>query len=138
MTLGEGAGLIQTALNAQKVVAVPLVDWNSRGMHAARLTSLDPEALIVGQHGVRTPRVIEAIPIESLDVIIVPGLAFDATGRRLGRGGGFYDRFLAMLPKSAWTIGLCFESQIVPHIPAEPHDSRVRFIATESRLIDCG
>ncbi len=55
------------------------------------------------------------------DLIVVPGMAFDAAGHRLGRGKGYYDRFLAQHPE-VYTIGLCFDFQILPEIPSEPHD----------------
>lgn len=55
------------------------------------------------------------------DLIVVPGMAFDRQGSRLGRGKGFYDRFLAKHPKTP-TIGLCFDFQVVEYIPKEPHD----------------
>ena len=55
------------------------------------------------------------------DLIVVPGMAFDAAGHRLGRGKGYYDRFLAQHP-GVPTIGLCFDFQLLPEVPAEPHD----------------
>lgn len=55
------------------------------------------------------------------DLIVVPGMAFDNEGHRLGRGRGYYDRFLAQHPH-AYTIGLCFDFQLVPEVPSEPHD----------------
>lgn len=55
------------------------------------------------------------------DLIVVPGMAFDRAGHRLGRGRGYYDRFLAQYPQ-VYTIGLCFDFQLLPEVPAEPHD----------------
>ena len=55
------------------------------------------------------------------DLIVVPGMAFDRAGHRLGRGRGYYDRFLARHPQ-VYTIGLCFDFQLLPEVPAEPHD----------------
>ena len=55
------------------------------------------------------------------DLIVVPGMAFDAAGHRLGRGKGYYDRFLTQHPQ-VHTIGLCFDFQLLPEVPAEPHD----------------
>lgn len=55
------------------------------------------------------------------DLIVVPGMAFDREGHRLGRGKGYYDRFLAQHPQTP-TIGLCFDFQLVPEVPCEPHD----------------
>ena len=63
------------------------------------------------------------------DLIVVPGMAFDKEGHRLGRGRGYYDRFLAQHPQSP-TIGLCFDFQLVPHVPSEPHDRPINEILT--------
>ena len=74
------------------------------------------------------------VPSE-LGLILVPGLAFTRDGHRLGRGGGFYDRFLSRLPASTSKLGVCFDRQIVESLPAESHDQLVDAVATESGLI---
>ena len=61
------------------------------------------------------------------DLIVVPGMAFDPEGHRLGRGRGYYDRFLAIHPE-VYTIGLCFDFQLVPVVPSEPHDHPINEI----------
>ena len=61
------------------------------------------------------------------DLIVVPGMAFDTEGHRLGRGRGYYDRFLALHPQ-VYTIGLCFDFQLVPVVPSEPHDHPINEI----------
>lgn len=68
------------------------------------------------------PAHLPAAPAEHMDLVIVPGLAFTLTGDRLGHGAGYYDRFLATLPDTTSIIGICFESQILPHLPREAHD----------------
>jgi 5-formyltetrahydrofolate cyclo-ligase len=67
----------------------------------------------------------------------VPGLAFDAEGHRLGRGGGFYDVFLAHAPPKLACIGLMFAGQQVARVPREPHDHPLRSVITEEGLITC-
>ena len=86
---------------------------------------------------VREPSFLGArivVPAE-IALILVPGLAFTRDGHRLGRGGGFYDRFLARLPVSTFTLGVAFDRQIVELLPAETHDQLVDAVATESGLI---
>ena len=80
--------------------------------------------------GIPTP---EGPPVEpeQLDAVIVPGCGFDARLRRLGRGGGYYDRFLARCGRPT-TIGVCFDCQLVERIPEQPHDRRVDLVVTES------
>lgn len=73
----------------------------------------------------------EVDPAE-VDAIVVPGLAFTREGLRLGRGGGYYDRLLAALAPSCAKIGVCFEVQIVPELPLEPHDIPLDAVITES------
>jgi 5-formyltetrahydrofolate cyclo-ligase len=68
------------------------------------------------------------------DLILVPGLGFTRDGRRLGRGGGFYDRLLAASSFRAFTMGVGFDVQLVPALPVEPHDRRLDAIATESGI----
>ena len=65
-------------------------------------------------------------------LILVPGLAFTREGHRLGRGGGYYDRLIALHRPHAVTLGVCFDLQIVPELPCEPHDERVDAVLTES------
>lgn len=68
--------------------------------------------------------------------VLVPGLAFDLTGARLGRGGGYYDRFLATPATSnALTIGVCWSVQVVPRVPTDAHDVKVRWVCHEREAI---
>ncbi|MSR18772.1 MAG: 5-formyltetrahydrofolate cyclo-ligase [Phycisphaerales bacterium] len=72
-----------------------------------------------------------------LDVVLVPGLAFGLDGGRLGRGKGYFDRFLKRVRPDALRIGICFETQIVNHVPSDPGDEPVHAILTESRFVWC-
>lgn len=80
--------------------------------------------------GIREPEG-RAVDPQVVEVALVPGVAFDPRGGRLGRGGGHYDRLLARLPAGAVTIGLCFSCQLVPHVPRESHDIDVDLVVTE-------
>ena len=98
----------------------------------ASLHELAPGAL-----GVREPiaGIERAVVPATLDLILVPGVAFTRGGERLGRGGGFYDRLLASLPAHTCKIGVCFEAQILPELPVEAHDQRINLLATERGLL---
>jgi 5-formyltetrahydrofolate cyclo-ligase len=86
----------------------------------------------IGKFGVREPApTCSRISLNRLDLILVPGIAFDLNGHRLGRGKGFYDRLLAVLQGS--TCGVAFDQQIVSRIPVEPHDIRLSCILTPTR-----
>lgn len=67
-------------------------------------------------------------------LVLVPGIAFDRAGHRLGRGRGFYDRFLRRLPEAV-KMALCFDFQLIDRVPAEEHDIAVDWIATDRRLL---
>jgi 5-formyltetrahydrofolate cyclo-ligase len=109
-------------------LAVPVSNWEARTMQAAEVRSLDETSFLVSDHGIREPHDPVLLPPEELALVLVPGLAFDAAGGRLGRGGGFYDRFLAGV--SCPTVGVCHNCQIVSSIPADPHDRLVGCVVT--------
>lgn len=89
-----------------------------------------------GKFGIREPKdcVFTDDP-ESIDVVIIPGIAFDKTGHRIGFGGGYFDRFLKKI--HCTTIGLAYEFQIVEKVPAKKYDVAVDYIVTEERAIRC-
>lgn len=73
-----------------------------------------------------------AVTPPEVELILVPGLAFTREGHRLGRGGGFYDRYLSQLPARTIKLGVCFDAQVVENFPTEAHDQRVDEVITES------
>ena len=84
--------------------------------------------------GLRSPAGQQIIATENIDLIIVPGIAFDNKCNRLGRGGGFYDRFLNPENCSAFTIGLAFAGQILDDLPIDIHDKPVNAVITETEI----
>lgn len=85
--------------------------------------------------GIREPAKMEPIDPASIDVVLVPGLAFDARGFRIGYGGGFYDRLLPQMRPDTRRIGICFDAQVVDDVPTEEFDLPVHIIVTEQRTI---
>lgn len=123
----------------------PRIDWESSTMLPVH-SPPDEVRAEVRRHGVPEPAAGTPVALHDLDAILIPGLAFDAAGGRLGRGAGFYDRFLALLHRPAdtsgrgsaprpWLCGVGFEEQIVPRVPMLAHDVRLDAIATDARLI---
>lgn len=94
--------------------------------------------LCMGQFGAREPFADDATRVRPEDAatILVPGLAFDETGGRLGRGGGFYDRFLATSASRARTLGVGFACQLVDRVPLEAHDIQLDAVVTEDGWIE--
>jgi len=102
--------------------------------------SLAPRGAAEGDSGSGAPGMLEPTEpprgpdaIKAADVILVPALAVDRTGMRLGRGGGSYDRALARVGPQILTIGLVYDEELVDRLPAEPHDRRLRAVVTPSR-----
>jgi 5-formyltetrahydrofolate cyclo-ligase len=126
-------------LDAVGVDRVPLEVMMFESLATEPDTSAWQQDAAVRGWGVRLPEVAgEALRVMPgdvdpgiLDVVLVPGLAFTADGRRLGQGGGHYDRFLARLSPRCVTIGICFHEQLVDDLPIEPHDVLVRLVVTD-------
>ena len=97
---------------------------------------IDFDNLIAGKFGVLEPIETMKIAYKNIDLVLVPGIAFDIGGHRIGYGFGFYDKFLKKVPK-AIKIGLAFDFQIVDKILAEQHDVPVDFIVTEEGVVEC-
>ncbi len=112
-------------------VGVPVVQAERGGMIVARLPSLESGALDHDRYGLRQPRPpLVRIAPESLELVLVPGLAFSREGHRLGRGGGYYDRFLAALPSGVRRIGVGFGIQMLDDLPVEAHDAGMDEVIT--------
>lgn len=102
------------------------------GMHLVESEiELIPGPLSIRQPSQSSPRVAH----DEIDLVIVPGLAFDETGARLGYGGGYFDRLLPLLRPDCARIGIAFDEQLLPSIPAEEHDQHVDVVVTPSRVV---
>jgi 5-formyltetrahydrofolate cyclo-ligase len=95
------------------------------------------EALVRGAFGLaEPPAALPAQPLGGADLVLLPSLALDAAGRRLGRGGGYYDRAFADAPSGGpFLVGVGYDFQLVDEVPAGVGDGRVDMVATEARLI---
>ena len=122
------------AWRQEKTVLLPKVCLPERRLTPVKWLSLD-DAMLVGSFGIGEPASGEAWPVEDIGFLIVPALAYDRAGRRLGRGGGFYDRFLARGGLHAVTCGLAFSRQVVAELPAESHDYPVEIVVTDREVL---
>lgn len=114
-------------------VCVPVVDWDTRKMVAKQIQSID-QPMKKLKFGLQEPESGVVVDPAEIDFIVVPGLGFDDKGARLGRGGGFYDRFLSKLPDEAIRCGVCFDCQMVEQIPVEAHDIRMNLVVTDQHV----
>jgi len=117
----------------QKRVLAPRVTWDQRRMLPIEIQSL-ATGVEVGYMGIREPVEGMPVPVSDIELVIVPGLAFDEQGNRLGRGRGFYDRFLSHPDFRGVSCGLAFEQQVLPTIPAGPGDVRVQMLVTDLQV----
>jgi len=114
--------MIKQARQQGKQVVVPVCKQNRR-INPCRFKS--GTRLMRGPYGIREPRPQRPIKLKDLELVIVPGVAFDKKGNRLGRGRGYYDRFLARLSAKIVTVGLAFDFQVLPSVPATSEDTGV-------------
>jgi 5-formyltetrahydrofolate cyclo-ligase len=128
--------MIKESIGLKKQVIIPKTDMNNRTIICSLLTRWDD--LLPGAYNILEPRqeCVNEISLESIDLMIIPGVAFDCHGNRVGHGMGYYDRLLQKKMK-AYFIGLAFELQIVESISPESHDVKVEKIVTEERIITC-
>lgn len=127
--------LHRLARAAGKILGLPRID--AGGLTFRRVDDL-AELHERNRFGILEPAAaLPEVPLTEAELAFVPGLAYDGSGRRLGRGGGYYDRFLASLPE-ARRVGLCYEFQLLESVPASAFDLWVAWIATERALVSAG
>jgi len=128
--------LIKISLALGKQVTVPLTDIPARKLKPSLLLNF-PEDLAPGPWGILEPAAgcFRPVEIQKIDLVIVPGVAFDERGNRLGYGGGFYDRFLPQTRPDTFRVALAFELQIKPEVCPDPDDCPVHCLITEKRVI---
>lgn len=127
---------LQKALEDGKLVGIPLITGKGT-MEAVRLQRL--EDLAPDAYGILSVAKEHRVLLDpkEINLVAVPGVAFDRSGGRLGMGAGFYDRFLSEKATIAQRIALTFECQLVEQVPVEPHDAFVDIILTEHQRIVC-
>ena len=131
----ETAPIILDAWQRGKTVLVPKISWQQRHMIAIEINSLET-GLREGAHGLRSPTTGVPVPVADIDLVITPGLAFDAVGGRLGRGGGYYDTFFANKDLSAIKMGFCFSEQVAAEVPMSKHDHPVDVVVSDDGVIE--
>jgi 5-formyltetrahydrofolate cyclo-ligase len=128
--------IIQKAYSYSKLVVLPAFDPENFKMKLMKVDALKQE-LIPGPRGIVEPDASKCkeVPMDRIDIAIIPGLAFDEKGGRIGSGTGYYDRLIPRLAITTRKVALTFEEQIVPQIPMESHDKHVDIIITDKRII---
>ena len=130
-------GVIERAIGEGRTVCVPRVDWAESTMECALISNLD-EDLQIGRYGLRSPiSRCQTVPDHQIGLALIPGLGFDAQCHRLGRGGGFYDRWIGSQSQEqqrgstpAVLVGVGFDEQLVPVVPMDGHDQPLDQVVT--------
>lgn len=127
----DTASLALKCWQNNKSVVVPKVSWDQRRMLPVEITSLKDAMTTTGGGAVREPVSGKPIPLDLIDLVVVPGLGFTPKGYRIGRGMGFYDRFLAQPEFVGVSCGLAFEEQVVADLPVLDHDMPLSMLVTD-------
>lgn len=129
-------GIIKQSLSLNKIVVLPSFHPVKKDMILMKLDNPETE-LIQGPFGNMEPdpHKCKVVPIDSIDIAVIPGLAFDEKGGRLGTGKGYFDLFIPKLPITARKVSLAFEDQLIQQVPMESHDKYIDIIITEKRII---
>lgn len=126
---------ISESLERGKHILVPFADLKKRELLISEIKDLDE--LSPGAFGIPEPKNPKEFPLEKIDMVVIPGIAFDREGNRVGYGMGFYDRFLKTLKPRIPRIALAYDFQIVGEIPTDGHDVRIHKIITEKEIVEC-
>jgi 5-formyltetrahydrofolate cyclo-ligase len=128
--------IVERCLEQKKIPILPAFNPAKHTMDLIKIDNLATD-LKPGPRGVPEPDKsrCKAVPIERIDIAIIPGIAFDEKGARIGTGKGYYDRLIPKLPITTRKVSLALEGQIIQQVPMESHDKHVDIIITDERII---
>lgn len=117
-----------------KMIAVPKISWQQRHILPVQINTLEDD-FSTGIAGLRNPVKGAPVPFEKIDLVVTPGLAFDRQGNRLGRGGGYYDRFFTNKKLKTQRCGFAFSEQLIDLVPVSERDEKVDLLVTDEQVI---
>ena len=128
--------IIKYCLDYKKIIVLPAFDSQKFRIRLFKIDNVEKD-LKPGSRGTLEPDTARCkpVPVECLDIAIIPGIAFDEKGGRIGSGEGYYDRFIPKLPITTRKVSIAFEDQIIAQAPMESHDKHVDIIITNERTI---
>lgn len=128
--------IIKRCFESDKIVVLPAFDTITHTMQLMRVDNLDSD-LKTGPRGVPEPdpKCCKVVPIDCIDIAIIPGVALDEKGGRIGSGEGYYDRLIPKLSITTRKVALALENQIIQQVPVESHDKHIDIVITEKRII---
>jgi len=128
--------IIQRCFDYRKIVALPAFNTEKHAMRPFKVDAFETD-MILGPRNIMEPdpERCKIIPLERIDIAIIPGVALDEKGGRIGSGEGYYDRLIGKLPITTRKVALSLECQVVQQVPMESHDKYMDIIITEDRVI---
>jgi 5-formyltetrahydrofolate cyclo-ligase len=128
--------IIKRAFELNKIVVLPYPNADSKKPKVYKIDDMDRD-MQVDAGGIRRPDPdrCRAVPMECIDIAIIPGLAFDEKGGRIGPGDGYYDRLIPHLPITTRKVALALDFQVLLQVPTDSHDKHVDIIITDKRII---
>ena len=130
--------IIRESLRLGKHVLVPLLDPEEGNLQASRIPSLDIDFMI-GKYGIKQPTLKsrDIVACSNIDFVVVPGLAFDNIGNRIGYGAGFYDKFFKKISSGVTRVAVSYDFQLLNLVPHSDLDEPVHFLVTETQALRC-
>lgn len=130
----DTAAFVARVLHDGKLLALPRIDKAGKSLRLHRVNRLDE--LVSGVWGIREPHgAAPAVSFADIDFVLMPGVAFDRNGARLGYGAGYYDRLLGTSTAHALRVAAAFDVQIVERVPTDAHDQPLDIIISENQII---
>ncbi|WP_347491127.1 5-formyltetrahydrofolate cyclo-ligase [Desulfoscipio sp. XC116] len=133
----QTVSIIKNALQQGKRLVVPITDATNKNLIPSQVVRF-PDDLTPGTWGILEPKpeCVRPVDPKEIDLVIIPGVAFDTAGDRLGYGGGFYDRFLPRTGENITLVSLAFELQVRPNVYPGEYDVPIHILVTEERVLD--
>lgn len=130
--------ILDDLINGGRTAVIPISIPKTMEMTLSEVKNPDIE-LAPSSYGILEPKpeYIRKVDAKSLDLVLVPGIAFDQKGYRIGYGGGYYDYFFSNAGKSIPSVAFAFDFQVIEEVPKESYDRPVDFIVTETMIIEC-
>ena len=128
--------IIQYAFRSGKTIVLPATQSSTRTLRLYRIKNLQTD-LVIGQYGIKepNPETCKEMALRDIDLILIPAIALDQEGNRIGYGLGYYDRLLASY--TGPTVAVVYDFQVLLRVPQELHDIPLHYIITESRFVQC-
>lgn len=132
----QSKSIIKRSFEYNKIVVLPLINAGSKKFKLFKIDDIENDLIRGDSSDLQPdPKKCRAVPIDCIDIAIIPGVAFDEKGGRIGSGDGYYDRLIPHLPITTRKVALALDSQIISMVPVEAHDKYVDIIITDKRII---